>query len=147
MLPGLGEATNTFLVSPKSPNELEEVVVNINSDKLILGKWVLTGANALKINKKGKEQQKSAKSVPANLKEYTNDGYFHISFDGKEIMKGNYSAFENQINEKIVRANIIKLKGNKNVVFYVLSKDNKTLLIKYQLNKTEYIIEEVWERF
>lgn len=89
---------NTILVSPKNPTELEEVVVNIDSDKLILGKWVLTGANALKINKRGKEERKSAKSVPANLKEYTADGSFHVSLNDKEIMKGNYTAFENQIN-------------------------------------------------
>lgn len=147
MLSGLGEGTNTILVSPKSPTELEEVIVNINSDKLILGKWVLTGANALKINKKGKEERKSAKSVPANLKEYTNDGYFHISFDGKEIMKGNYTAFENQINEKVVGADIKKLEGINNILFYVIGKDNKTLIVKYQLPKSEYVVGEIWKRF
>ena len=94
-----------------------------------------------------KEERKSAKSVPANLKEYTNDGYFHISFDGKEIMKGNYTAFENQINEKVVGADIKKLEGINNILFYVIGKDNKTLIVKYQLPKSEYVVGEIWKRF
>ncbi len=147
MLSGLTEGTNTILVSPKSPTELEEVVVNINSDKLILGKWRLVGANALKINKKGKEERKSAKSVPSNLKEYLNDGSFQVSFNGKEIMKGKYTAFENQISEKVVGADIKKLEGINNILFYVINKDNKTLIVKYQLPKSEYVIEEIWKRF
>ncbi|MDM1296557.1 carboxypeptidase-like regulatory domain-containing protein [Sphingobacterium sp. N143] len=146
MVSGLAEGTNTILVRPKNPTELEEVVVNIDSDKLILGKWVLTGANALKINKRGKEERKSAKSVPANLKEYTADGSFHVSLNDKEIMKGNYTAFENQINESVVGADIKKLEGIKNILFYVISKDNKTLIVKYQLPKSEYVVEEIWKR-
>ncbi|WDF67385.1 hypothetical protein PQ465_13840 [Sphingobacterium oryzagri] len=142
----LGTGVNTVLMCPKSPIALSEVVITNNADKSVLGRWMLKEVAASKVNHKGKYERRHYKNVPANVKEYGADGSFRVSLRDKEVMNGQYTAVRNQLHEQVVGADIKELAGLDNKLFYVVSKDYKTLIVKYQLPKSAYVVEEVWKK-
>lgn len=140
--PGL----NTIKISPRNPNEIEEVVVNYRPAKWFMGKWVLVSVTRLTINLYGDEQRKNSGNVSASVKEYGADGSFRVSYNGIDFIKGKYTAMDNQINEQINYAKQKELENIVNILFYVFNKEQNSLIVKYQLPNSTSVIEEVWKK-
>ena len=136
----------TIYLTPRSAQEIEEVVIKLSLDIRWVGKWKLHSSRTLWFDKNGIQTSASRSFSSNNIKEYKADRTFVITNNNKTFLYGQFTTNRNQVFEEIIFAKDRFLEGITNILTYRPQGENRKMIVQYQLPNQKSITEEIWEK-
>jgi|GEM_PF-1053038 len=143
----LKDAMTVIKLTPKAPNQIEEVSVTFKLDQKLIGRWKLVKSETTILNLNGNIKKYKNYRTSSNIKEYKSNSTFIITSRGKTLIEGNYVALDNQLQEEIIDAwPRSELIGVTNTLFYTTKSRGRKMIVKYKLPNSDAIVEEEWTK-